>query len=78
MIRVYFKDEGQDCLWWDIENGEVVACDMQAWAWVGTRVDMKKDLRVDNKLDVTFTDGSKGTWKHPIEKIERPPAVAAG
>ena len=59
--------------WWDIENGEVVACDLQAWMWVGTKVDTTHDLRKDNRLHCTFKDGHTGIWKHPIERIVRSP-----
>lgn len=39
MLRVHFKDEGQDILWWDIDNdGVVQACNMQEWVWKGTKV----------------------------------------
>ncbi len=77
MIRVHFKDEGQDCLWWDIDGeGIVQDCDMQSWVWKGTKVDMTTDLRVDGHLVCTFKDGHVGKWKHPIVKVERPPAAA--
>ena len=78
MIRIHFKDEEQDCLWWDVDSdGTVKASDMQAWVWVGTKVDMTQDLRKDAHLRVTFKDGHKGTWKHPVVKVERPPEVVA-
>lgn len=78
MIRVYFKDEGQDCLWWDIDSeGIVQDCNMQAWLWKGIKVDMTMDLRSGRHLAYTSKDGTVWTWKHPIERVRRPPATRA-
>ncbi len=74
MLRIHFKDEGQDVLWWDVDSkGVVQSCNMQAWAWVGTKVDMAKDLAKSAHLSVTFKDDHCGTWKHPVEKVELAP-----
>ncbi len=37
--RIHFKDEQQDCLWWDLdEQGKVIACNLQSNIWAGIEV----------------------------------------
>jgi hypothetical protein len=39
MQRIHFKNDGQDILWWEVDNnGTVQACNMQESTWKGTRV----------------------------------------
>jgi len=40
MLTVFFEDDGQDFLEWDInDTGEVVDCrPFQSWLWIGTKV----------------------------------------
>jgi len=42
ITRIHFDDQGQDFLWWDLdESGLVVDCGpFQASIWVGSKVDM--------------------------------------
>ena len=72
MIRVYFKDDGQDCLWWEIDaEGNVTDADMQGWVWIGTKVDIKQPIKEGAPLYVTFKDSVSGIWKHPVIKVEK-------
>ena len=39
IIRINFEDQGQDILWWDVdEDGKVIACNAQDLVWYGTHV----------------------------------------
>lgn len=58
MKRIFFEDDGQDFLEWDInEEGEVVACrPFQGWVWIGVKVH-NKDIKPGDHLDITLPDG---------------------
>lgn len=84
MIRIHFKDDGQDILWWDIdEKGIVQASNMQGWVWNGTEIQMVSGqfilpfvgqdpakFQPGDMLICQFKDGSIGKFIHPIEKVE--------
>ena len=77
-IKVTFKDEGQDFLWWEIdENGKVVDCGpFQATTWckcqvVGTTAaPTLSDIRKGDHLVILPPGGKIMSLKHPIEKVE--------
>jgi hypothetical protein len=72
--RIHFKDDGQDILWWDIdEKGVVIACNAQEWVWKGTQV-MMDDLSKIKKgmqLRCAFTKIGVSTFIHPVVKVEK-------
>lgn len=69
MLKVTFKDEGQDFLEWYIENGVVVACrPFQEWLWKGIQVHNRK-IRPGDHLEITGKDGVRRTMLHPVESI---------
>lgn len=71
MITVFFVDDGQDFLEWDIsDKGEVVDCrPFQGDIWIGTKVH-NKDIRPGNYLDVTLPDGTRRVLIHAVEKVQ--------
>lgn len=70
MITVHFEDHGQDFLEWDIEDGVVVACrPFQDWLWNGTKVN-NTDIKLGDKLDITFKDGVRRTLNYPVVVID--------
>ena len=84
MIRFHFEDDGQDFLWWDVEDlgdgiGKVVdAGPLQAWAWASGNhyVNLAERHGVGDKL-VTTDDLSRSqatgyslTLNHRIARVE--------
>lgn len=71
MITVFFVDDGQDFLEWDIDdNGKVVDCrPFQREIWVGTIVH-NKDIKPGDHLDITTTDGRRRSVYHLVEKVQ--------
>jgi len=84
MIRFHFQDNGQDFLWWDVEDqgggiGKVVdAGPFQAWAWADGNhfVNLARPHGVGDKL-VTTDDlvrsqetGYSLTLHHRIVRVE--------
>ena len=71
MITVFFVDDGQDFLEWDVnEKGEVVDCrPFQGDIWIGTMVH-NKDIQPGDHLDVTLADGSRRYIIHAVEKVQ--------
>lgn len=71
MITVFFEDDGQDFLEWDInDKGEVVACrPFQGAIWIGTKVH-NKDIHPGEHLDITTTDGAARRLIHAVEKVQ--------
>jgi len=72
MITVFFVDEGQDFLQWDIDNeGKVVDCrPFQGWVWIGTKVH-NKDIKPGDHLDITTPRGTRTTLNHAVEKVQQ-------
>jgi hypothetical protein len=72
MITVFFVDEGQDFLEWDIDpQGKVVACrPFQSEIWVGTIVH-NKDIKPGDLLDFTAVDGFHAQLIHAVEKVQQ-------
>lgn len=70
MITVFFIDDGQDFLEWDItDKGEVADCrPFQGDIWIGTMVH-NKDIKPGDHLDVTLPDGSRRYITHAVEKV---------
>lgn len=72
MITVFFVDDGQDFLEWDLNGeGEVVACrPFQSDIWVGTKVH-NKDIKPGDYPDITTSDGIRRTLIHAVEKVQQ-------
>ena len=69
MVTVYFEDDGQDFLEWDIQDGKVVDCrPFQGWVWNGTQV-TSTDIRKGTILNVVLKEGAVTTLKHKVEKV---------
>jgi len=70
MQTIYFVDEGQDFLQWDInEEGVVTACrPFQGWVWCGTKV-LNKDIKRGDYLKIE-RNGIKSTLVHPVKKVK--------
>ncbi len=84
MRKIHFEDDGQDVLWWLIdEKGIVQAADMQWLVWEGTEVFMTDrsisldDIQPGDHLVCKFKDGKGGTFIHAVEKVEKITAAAA-
>jgi hypothetical protein len=89
MRKIHFEDDGQDVLWWLIDDrGVVQACDMQEAIWKGTEVFMTDrninldDIRPGDHLVCKFKDGKGntlkgGTFIHAVERVEELTAAAA-
>ena len=71
MITVTFKDEGQDFLEWDIEDGVVVGCrPYQDWVWKGTKVTVPEErIRAGVRLSIINTAGVQVRLLHPVESV---------
>jgi len=71
MITVFFADDGQDFLEWDInDKGEVVDCrPFQGDIWIGTKVH-NKDIQPGDHLNLTMTDGTSRCLIHAVEKVQ--------
>jgi hypothetical protein len=72
MITVFFVDDGQDFLEWDIDKGVVVACrPFQGWVWIGTKVH-NKDIKPGDYLDITTPTGTRTHHLiHAVEKVQQ-------
>ncbi|MBA7482648.1 hypothetical protein ES705_18288 [subsurface metagenome] len=78
MIRIHFKDDGQDILWWDVnEEGVVERCNLQEQIWPGTKVIgssggavQPQDIKPGEKLLVIYQSGRGGEFIHPVTKVE--------
>jgi len=70
MITVFFVDDGQDFLEWDInDEGEVVDCrPFQGDIWIGTKVH-NKDIKPSDYLNITRA-GMRRTLIHAVEKVQ--------
>ncbi len=72
MITIFFVDDGQDFLEWDInDNGEVVDCrPFQGFVWVGTKVH-NKDIKPGDQLDITTPGGTRCRLIHAVAKVQQ-------
>ena len=72
MITVFFVDDGQDFLEWDLnDKGEVVDCrPFQGWVWIGTKVH-NTDIGPGDYLDITTKEGTRRTLIHAVEKVQQ-------
>ncbi len=70
MITIFFVDDGQDFLEWDIsDQGEVMDCrPFQGDIWIGTMVH-SKDIRPGDYLDITTAHGRRRYLSHAVEKV---------
>jgi hypothetical protein len=84
MLRVHFKDDGQDCQWWDIDNDGIVQdCNLQGFVWKGTKVlavvnnsagNNHKDfvdVQPGDELICQFKSTMVGRFIHPVDKVEK-------
>ena len=71
MITVFFVDDGQDFLEWDVnEKGEVVDCrPFQGDIWIGTKV-LTKDILPGTHLDIITPEGTRRYLLHAVEKVQ--------
>lgn len=71
MITVFFIDDGQDFMEWDInDEGEVVDCrPFQGDIWIGTKVH-NKDIRPGDYLNITTRAGMRRALIHAVEKVQ--------
>ncbi len=74
MITVFFVDDGQDFLEWDIDDeGTVVDCrPFQGDIWIGTTVH-NKDIKPGDLLDIIMPDGTRHQLIHAVEKVQPSP-----
>lgn len=72
MITVFFVDDGQDFLEWDInDKGEVVDCrPFQGFVWIGMKVH-NKDIKPGDQLNITAPDGTPHRLIHAVEKVQQ-------
>jgi hypothetical protein len=71
MITVFFEDDGQDFLEWDInDKGEVVDCrPYQGNVWIGVKV-VNKDIKPGDRLEVIMPSGIHRTITHAVDKVQ--------
>lgn len=71
MFTIFFEDDGQDFLEWDVtDSGEVCDCrPFQGDVWIGTKVH-NEDIKPGDHLDVTTPDGIERQIVHAVEKVE--------
>lgn len=71
MRRIYFEDDGQDFLWWDLDDeNNVVDCGpFQAWLWVGSWC-VDSSITVGSNIQFLDKHKRQRTLVHRIEKIE--------
>lgn len=71
--RIHFEDQGQDFLWWDIDEDDVVVdCGpFQGSIWIGTQIidDSESGLIEGDRVLIEHKYGSQ-LIKYPIERIE--------
>ncbi len=69
--KIHFKDYGQDCLyWWIDEGGEVIHSDLQSAIWNGMIVDLSR-LEVGKNIGVMETEKQQTRfYDFVVEKIE--------
>lgn len=84
MKKIYFEDDGQDVLWWLIDDqGIVQACNLQEAIWKGLEVIMTErsanldDVQPGDHLVFIFKNGKPGTFIHAVEKVKELSAAAA-
>ncbi len=72
--RIHFEDQGQDFLWWDInELDEVIDCGpFQASVWVGCQliIDNEGGLLEGDRPFFVNQDGEMMQLNYAIEQIE--------
>jgi hypothetical protein len=79
MVRIHFKDDGQDILWWEVnDEGIVEKCNLQELIWKGTRVigctagEVKpQNIKPGDRLICDF-GGKVGVKEfiHPVTKVK--------
>ena len=71
MQTVTFKDQGQDFLEWDIENGVVVGCrPFQSRVWVYTRIH-NTDIQPGDHLRITTPRGKARVLNYSVESVTK-------
>lgn len=79
MLRLHFRDTGQDILWWDIDEDNIVqTCNMQEGVWKGAEVIMDEygnyppDIQPGNRIFIKLpTTGRVAMFNHHVERIEK-------
>ena len=76
-VRIHLEDQGQDFLWWDLEERDddysyaVVDCGpFQAWLWTEYFVE-KKSVRKGHKPFISKDEKDGSFLNYPITKIEK-------
>ena len=70
-LRIHVHDAGQDCIHYDIANGQVVNCGpFQQGTWIGKGV-VNKQFTVGGQIH--FDNGF--SCRHPIARIEPMPEI---
>jgi hypothetical protein len=72
MITVFFVDEGQDFLEWDIdEKGKVIDCrPFQGWLWIG-KIVHNKNIKPGDFLDFAGPDGIHHKLIHAVDRVQQ-------
>ncbi len=70
VTTIFFQDNGQDFLEWDIsESGKVIACrPFQAQVWIGCTV-IKDTITVGYRLDFTTKDNLLMNMNYIVESV---------
>ncbi|PKP26607.1 MAG: hypothetical protein CVU03_03465 [Bacteroidetes bacterium HGW-Bacteroidetes-2] len=71
--RIHFQDQGQDCLWWEVDkNGKVINANLQARIWCGCKVPLYiiEAGQPGDQMDFWNALGEERVFKYPITKIE--------
>ncbi len=71
MITVFFEDDGQDFLEWDLnDKGEVIDCrPFQGDVWIGTKV-LNRNIRPGDHLDIISPTHRELRMTHAVEKVQ--------
>lgn len=70
-MKIKFEDNGQDFLWWELDNeGFVInAGPFQASVWVGSQVYMPEHIQPGDELDYIDKWGEPRTLIHLVDAI---------
>jgi len=73
VIRIHFEDNGQDFLWWDVdEHGNVLDCGpFQASIWVGCIILDPEDLQRGSEVEFVNKSGDMLILKHKVDRVSK-------
>jgi hypothetical protein len=69
MMKIYFEDQGQDVLWWIVnEKGIVIDCNLQEWCWLRCIVLDHETLKEGGTLQY-YSNKGKFSFKYLVVRV---------